>query len=318
MDSNRVFNSVLAAYLKGYIAEKESLCQSTESSYWCLHEFDKYLIEIGHAGLNISKRTYDGWLEWASINRKKSTIHCKVLILTSFMKYMCSMGNDCYVPPPHKNHASDFVPYIFSDEEIGRIFEASDNLALAYYTGHNTVLFSMPALVRFLYSTGVRISEALAIRNKDVNFDKRQILIEGLKNKMQRLAPINQSLEKVLKQYLQYRNMLPVPGIDEPEGFMFVSGLGRQIKRNTVSKWFKKIILAADIPYNGQQEGPRIHDLRHTACVHAMSRLVSKGYDIYCALPMLARYMGHKNPTSTESYVRLTQSMYPDVLLAIP
>lgn len=46
MDSNRVFNSVLAAYLKGYIAEKESLCQSTESSYWCLHEFDKYLIEM--------------------------------------------------------------------------------------------------------------------------------------------------------------------------------------------------------------------------------------------------------------------------------
>ena len=151
MDSNRVFNSVLAAYMRGYIAEKESLCQNTESSYWCLHEFDKYLIEIGHTSPSISKRTYDGWLEWASINRKRSTIHCKVLILTSFMKYMCSMGNDCYVPPPHKSHASDFVPYIFSDEEIGRIFEASDNMALAYYSGHNTVLFSMPVLIRFLY-----------------------------------------------------------------------------------------------------------------------------------------------------------------------
>ena len=71
MDSNRVFNSVLAAYMRGYIAEKESLCQNTESSYWCLHEFDKYLIEIGHTSPSISKRTYDGWLEWASINRKK-------------------------------------------------------------------------------------------------------------------------------------------------------------------------------------------------------------------------------------------------------
>ncbi len=40
------------------------------------------------------------------------------------------------------------------------------------------------------------------------------------------LPPLNESLEKVLRQYIRYRNMLPVEGVMAPESHLFVNGLG--------------------------------------------------------------------------------------------
>lgn len=37
--------------------------------------------------------------------------------------------------------------------------------------------------------------------------------------------------------------------------------------------------------------------------------------DIYCALPILSVFLGHKKLKVTETYVRLTQDMFPDILL---
>lgn len=45
-----------------------------------------------------------------------------------------------------------------------------------------------------------------------------------------------------------------------------------------------------------------------------MMRQVRNGADIYCTLPILSVFLGHKKLSDTETYVRLTQEMYPDVL----
>lgn len=43
--------------------------------------------------------------------------------------------------------------------------------------------------------------------------------------------------------------------------------------------------------------------------------MVQDGMDIYCALPLLSVFLGHKTLKGTETYVRLTQDMFPDILL---
>ena len=65
--------------------------------------------------------------------------------------------------------------------------------------------------------------------------------------------------------------------------------------------------------YNGQH-GIRVHDLRHTACVHALVKMVRAGKDPYCCLPILSVFMGHHDTESTEYYLRLTQEAYPDII----
>ena len=56
------------------------------------------------------------------------------------------------------------------------------------------------------------------------------------------------------------------------------------------------------------------HCGRHTFAVHSLMRQVRNGADIYCTLPILSVFLGHKKLSDTETYVRLTQEMYPDVL----
>lgn len=47
-----------------------------------------------------------------------------------------------------------------------------------------------------------------------------------------------------------------------------------------------------------------------------MGRMVKEGKDIYCAMPYIAAYMGHKRLESTNNYLRLTQEVYPDIMKA--
>lgn len=59
----------------------------------------------------------------------------------------------------------------------------------------------MPALLRMLYGTGVRISEAMSIVNEDVHLDDGYIHLRKTKNGTDRIVPINESLRYVLSEY---------------------------------------------------------------------------------------------------------------------
>ena len=60
--------------------------------------------------------------------------------------------------------------------------------------------------------------------------------------------------------------------------------------------------------------GPRVHDIRHTYAVHALEKMINDGQDVYCALPILSAYMGHRGIESTEKYLRLTEEAYVSVI----
>ena len=61
----------------------------------------------------------------------------------------------------------------------------------------------------------------------------------------------------------------------------------------------------------------RFHDLRHTFAVHSLMKQVRSGRDIYCILPILSVFMGHKTLAGTEHYVRLTSEMFPELNIQI-
>lgn len=226
-----------------------------------------------------------------------------------FLSYVNRYEKGCYIPAYPKRN-SDFVPYIYTNEEIDVIFNAADNLR-AQRRQANMIFIVIPALLRLLYSTGIRISEALSIKNKDVDFNRHIIVLNKTKNKRQRYAPLSDSMEKVIQQYIQHRNRLPVNGIDSPDSPLFVSGIGKACNQNVVGEIFKKVLSNAGV--NQKDSGPRLHDLRHTSCVHGFVKLNSLGYDAYASLPLLSAFMGHSRVRSTEYYVRLTSQMYPEI-----
>jgi integrase len=258
------------------------------------------------------KSDYDKWFETISDNRP-ATIYKSVGIVARFLGYLSELGHECYIPRLPKKPVRDFVPYIYSEDEMAKIFSVADTLRLKLKT-HNSILMIMPALLRLLYSTGIRIGEALAIKNRDIDFNRNAITLNETKNGCQRLAPLNNDMEAVLKQYILYRNRMPIKGLEEPDSPLFVSGIGKSLSHSSVYENFHNIIMKVGIPYKGGNSGPNIHGIRHTSCVHAMQKMIQAGKDMYCCLPVLSTFMGHKYMIDTEMYIHLTKEMYPELI----
>ncbi|WP_157956044.1 tyrosine-type recombinase/integrase [Flavobacterium kingsejongi] len=231
-------------------------------------------------------------------------------------KYMCSLGIECYIPKtPKSGWQNDYIPYIYTHEEVRIIFSISDNLRILKGMDR-TPMFILPALCRLLYSTGIRIGEALSIKNEDVDYENKIIHIRKSKNDKERLAVINDSLLSVLEQYRDYRNKIPFTHVSSPSSHFFLTQLGKPCSYGNILTWFHKILYFGKIPKQAYFNRPRIHDIRHTTAVHTLEKLVKDGMDIYCALPLISAFLGHKCIRSTETYVKLTHEMFPDIIEA--
>jgi len=306
------FKSVLAPYLTAFVMENRMMGYKSNQLQRRLSNFDNYLCEIRHSTAYIMKSDYDKWRETISGNHP-ATIYGKVACLARFLRYMSELGHECYIPRLPKKPARDFVPYIYSKDEMTNIFNTADALRMKRKL-YTSILMIMPALLRLLYSTCIRIGEALSIKNRDIDFQRHVVILNETKNGCQRLAPLNNAMEAVLKQYILYRNRMPVAGLESPDSPLFVSGIGKSPDRSTVYFNFRKIIKKAGILFKGGNKGPNIHGIRHTGCIHALQEMIHKGKDMYCALPVLSVFMGHKNVTDTEAYIHLTKEMYPELI----
>ena len=176
----------------------------------------------------------------------------------------------------------------------------------------NSCLVCIPVLIRFLYSTGLRISEALALKKDDINLDENYLQVTDCKNGKERVIPISDSLALACKEYVRYRDILPISK-SKSEHF-FVKLDGGKCSENAVRVWFRKCLTKAGIPYGGKGQGPRVHDLRHTFAVTSLANMAESGVDLYVSLPILSSYLGHQSLSATNHYVRLTANMYPDLV----
>ncbi|QII43804.1 MULTISPECIES: tyrosine-type recombinase/integrase [Flagellimonas] len=313
MDRQFKYRSVFSPYFESFMKMKDAMGYGLNKFGYTFLELDRFFLETGATDTYITSRQIAAWRATRS-NDGARTLYEKYSVLSQFCRYMCHLGHECYVPRMPKRKEIDFMPYVFTHEQMGSIFRECDGLAISNCSNMSTALVAIPALIRLLYSTGARIGEALAIRNMDIDYAHDRIIITETKNKMQRMVPINPSLKEVMKQYESYRDRMPVEGLADRERSFFVTANGRPFARGTAYSWFKKVLKQCGIPHIGKQQGPRVHDIRHTCAVHSLEKMVKSGADIYCALPILSTFLGHKTIAGTEKYVRMTREIHPDII----
>jgi len=306
------YTSVFTPYIENYIHEKELMGYKATQLKWILLEFDKFFTQMSKKDLFISSADIKNWASTRTCD-KPNTLYQKYCVMAKFCRYMCLLGYECYIPTRPKKRFTNYTPTIFTHDQMRAIFNVCDNMVMKEHHA-KSIMIIMPALLRVLYSTGIRISESLSILNKEVDFGRKAIVLKDTKNRCQRLAPINESVERVLRQYINYRNRIPVPGVAHPNSHLFVSTTGKPCSRRTVLTYFHRIIETCGILRQCNQRGPMVHEIRHTAAVHSLIQLTQSGVDIYTSLPLLSTFLGHKKVLDTETYVRLTQEMYPDLL----
>jgi integrase/recombinase XerD len=257
----------------------------------------------------VPKEVFDEWsLPQAeeSDNNRYGRIH----LLRQFSYYLQIIGYNSYTPklPPRK---CKFIPHIFTNDEINRIFEASNKLMLK---SNNKLaqVWVMPTLLRMLYSTGIRIGEALNLKHRDVNLGKGFLMLRNCKNGQDRMVPMSATLVEVCKDHFLFKQTQLMD--TDSDAYFFTALGGSQCQRCTIYEHFRTIMYKAGIPYRGRKEGPRMHDLRHTFCVKSLLKMSEAGIDLYCSMPVLSTYMGHQHIKATNGYVRLTNEMFPGIL----
>lgn len=313
---NYTYKSIFAPYFESFISIKHAMGFTTEKIEYTFKELDLTAHELKPDEPILTKEIVAEWRK-GRVNDRERTLYDKWSIIGQFSRYLCHCGFISYVPPMPRQKDKRFVPKIFTTEEIAKLFESADRLRVSATGGKRNAMFSIPALLRVLYATGMRIGEALRLTNAEVNLEKGLITIRKSKNQRQRLIPIAPSLMGVLKQYVENRAKMPLQKLKHDESVFFITYTGEQISVCVAYNWFRKVLKAAGIPFIGDRRGPRVHDLRHTFAVHSLMKQVRAGRDIYCLLPILSVLMGHKTLAGTEYYVRLTNEMFPELNIQI-
>jgi integrase/recombinase XerD len=269
-----------------------------------LRQFADHCRREGYPNGSITKEAVEGFLYGSHL--RSSTIRRNELALRELAEHAQGVGWDAYtLAVTTQVRVRHQPPYVFTDDEVRRLFAAIDAQAMSCYS--NKALVD-PVLFRVLYGAGLRISEALNLRLSDVDTTAATLRIRDSKNGEGRTTPITGRLAAALQAYTTAAH--PDPARSD---YAFYSrAAGRPINQATIYMRFRGHLADAGIPHF--VGGPHPHSLRHGFAVANLRRWAAGGADLAVMLPYLACYMGHADLRGTQYYLRLTADAYPEVM----
>ncbi len=295
--------------LRDFIDHKQALGYKYTTISENLRRFSVFTLNYKIENKVLSKEIVLGWTAMRKSETIKTWEH-RASDLRQFALYLQDLGYDVYIPgKKQKVRRNEYIPYIFTHEEIKRFFGVCDRLRPHTQSIKHQVL---PVLFRLLYCCGLRISEAVSLKVKDLDLDLGIIMVRQSKFNKDRLVPMTESLTDILKIY-----RAKIHANSEQEDYLLINKDGTALTEDNSYKRFREILWKAGISHGGKGIGPRQHDFRHSFCVHTLNSMVNQGIDLYCALPILSTFIGHSSVSSTQRYVRLTAEVYPELIARV-
>jgi len=303
--------------LKSELSEFYLLREASRSESTLAHDrgtlmvFDEHLTRNGIAGKELSEETVYGWMR--SLNVGGRTLANKAVLIRLFARYLNSVGISAFVPEIPK-YAKDYVPYLFSDDELKRIFESADNIQIVGWRAscpHMQIEF--PMVLRMLCGCGLRISETLSLRVRDVDLEGGILSVKHAKGDKQRLVPMHTSLSALLQQYCLAMGLMGKP--DSP---LFPSAAGDVPMQTYVARdKFKQILRDTGITLKEKakrERGPCLHCFRHVFAFKSFAQAERAGRPVDDSVPFLSTYLGHENLNETAMYLKFSSDLFPEAL----
>lgn len=301
---------VFTPYILSFIQYKRSCGLQYEDSAECTlrmicDKLNQYQIE---SPPELTKEMVEN-LAAKRIDETYATQCRRITYLRQLAIYLNKISITAYIIPvqqkPKDNRA--FVPYLLSDLEIEKMFVVADNLSPIVRYPHYQKVY--PVLLRLLYATGLRTSEALNLKHRSFDKINNTLLIENSKKGKTRCIPLSTSISNALTKYISCR----FGEVSDFEGYIFAAPDGGRYSRGAVRSTIINIFKTAGIPTTVSEHHARVHDLRHLFAVKAMEKMKAEGVDLYCAMPLLSVYLGHKGLRETEKYLWLPQFRMAEV-----
>ena len=249
-------------------------------------------------------------LNWQrQFNVTTNTLNRYLVILRQFLIFAESQGLHTALPTL-KKCVDNYVPYLFSPEELLHLLEAADN-NVSHSPVAATKTFCVPMILRLLAYCGTRLSETLSLKWEDYDEVTGVLIFKRAKGKKERLVPLHFTLNKLLQKYKnKFRSQYGSCSFLFPD-----NSLTTHITKQQFEYEFKKLCLIAKISPEKElrKRGVCAHCLRHTFAVNSFRKSLVTGADITETVPRLSIYLGHERLRETEKYLKFSFDLFPDL-----
>ena len=239
------------------------------------------LYDIKYSDIRFLLEYYD------SLNLKNISIRRKISSLKGFYKFLGRKGKVkdnpfSYVTLPKKEKK---LPQYLNYNEMIEIFDVIDT--------STTLGLRNRLVMELLYATGVRVSELVNIKLKDIDVNNRSIVVTGKGNKT-RIVFFNKVCQEYLKKFIEESRII------RKEDYLIINNQGKGITTRGIRLIIDKVIRDTSIIKHIHP-----HTLRHTFATH----LLNNG----CDLLTVQELLGHASISTTGIYTHVSKEHIKEV-----
>ena len=279
---------------KYYLQDTLNLSDNTIDAYISdLYQYEKFLHEYENIEdvKDIERDDIQKYIQ--SLKRKKlskASISRKVIAIKEFHKFLkkedYTKDNPAKLIETPKSDKA--LPQVLSVDEINKMISSID--------GKDSLSIRNRAMMELLYACGLRISELLSLRLRNIHFMEKYLEVIG-KGDKERVVPIGEMALSALRNYIENaRSELMTNKSD----LLFFNYKGEEMSRQGFFKYIKK--LAKE---NGIEKEISPHTIRHSFATH----LLEGGTD----LRIVQELLGHEDISTTQIYTHLDKSRIKDM-----
>jgi len=211
----------------------------------------------------------------------KKSITRKISVIKSFYKYLYKKRLIS------KNYSSSLIfpklnkklPSILSEGELNKLLGEK-------YIAEMSILDK--AVIEMFYSTGIRLSELINLKFRNIDLNYKTIKVKG-KGSKERIVPFGKEADISLSNYLKIRDICNINNIDN----LFMDNAGKKLYPMKINRMIKKNL---SLVTQSSKKSP--HVLRHSFATH----LLDNGADIRAVKDLL----GHESLSTTQVYTHIT------------
>lgn len=262
-----------------YLLKLQELRYSEQTLKTYKNAFEEFINYYHKFDINtIDEPKIIAYLRYLVIERKVSTSHQNQAINAIKFYYERVLGGQRKIYSVDRPKKEKILPTVLNEQEVVEIINSVGNLK------HKAILIT-------IYSSGLRVSEAVQLKLKDIDSERMQIRVAQGKGKKDRYTLLSNKALVVLRQYFkQYK----------PKAWLFEGQYGEQYSSRSIQAVLKVAVVKANI-----KKRITVHTLRHSFATH----LLENGTD----LRYIQSLLGHESSKTTEVYTHITTKGFDQI-----
>jgi len=293
------FSSRLGPAMMAFLDYRSALGYSRVHFQQALQNLDRFITAEYPSAEELSGEIVSDWID-AQVGNRDQKISCVRL----FGEYLNSIGQTAYVLPRGRVRSQKFssngkseAAYIFTDDEMRRLFASIDNIPSNRYEPMLCEIF--PVMMRLTYTCGLRPNESRVLKLGNINFNTGTTLITETKGHRERIVVMSPDMLALVRNYEAKRAVL-----SHSSEYFFPKWNGGVFEPRDIQGYFLECWKRAN-PNTPINELPRVrvYDLRHRFATSAIIRWINGGAELGAKLAYLQSFMGHESINETLYYV---------------